>query len=503
LEDEVKAFFFSSYFGGSDNDIVESIALDAEENMIVVGGSFSTDFPVLNAFQDTFGGGIQPDLHENGGDGFVAKFDNSGTLLWSTYLGGDSLDDAVRVLIDVEENIIVGGITKSINFPVTENVLQSEHRGGGYDIFLAKFAPNGSVLYATFLGGTGNDVLSGMALDSEGNILITGGTSSIDFNTTIDAHQNSFGGISDAFFTKLSPNCSEILYSTYLGGSQSDGVNNINIDSASNVILSGTTFSGDFPLQNAIQTEIQGTNRDLFITKFDPSGVVIFSTLFGGSNLEDPFGATVDSSDNIIVSGRTGSEDFPLVNAAQQQHGGGDVDGIILKLSGDGQEVIFSSFYGGTGWDTVHFVTVDDEDSIIGSGIGSENFPMIRSFQQQSGGGSDFIIMKNTPEGIIEFSTFFGESSSETPYDILFHNNSLFIVGYTSSEFFYTSSGAHQSSHQGMQDGLIIRFDIDNYLAVTPASIPNNPLYVLLWIFIPIAVAGIGFVVYFILKKKH
>ncbi|MFX0050953.1 MAG: hypothetical protein ACFE8U_06620 [Candidatus Hermodarchaeota archaeon] len=286
----VEDFTYSTYLGGdglpySEVDIedqIKDVSTDSQENIIVTGNTLSTNFPVKNAFQDTFAGGGN-DVHYVGGDAFLTKFDKDGQLLWSTYLGGNNLDGGRFVKVVESDRIIVLGMTKSSDFPTTDDAYQKDYFSN-YDIFITKFSSNGSMIYSSYIGSSGEDAVSGFELDSSGNLVIVGSTTSTDFPLTTGAYQPSFGGGADGFFMRLSANCSTILYSTFLGGSDNEGINEIAIDTQDNIIVTGTTMSSNFPITTDVyQSSISSTQSDSFIAKYNSFGQMIYATYFGGS----------------------------------------------------------------------------------------------------------------------------------------------------------------------------------------------------------------------------
>lgn len=483
IKDYAKPYIYCSYFGGSERDIITGMAIDSAGNVIVVGGTFSTDLAVFNGFQEEYGGGSSDSTHENGGDGFVAKFSRSGDLIWGTYLGGNDLESCNNVIVDYEDNILVIGRTKSGNFPTTDNAFK-KNLSGSSDGFISKFLSNGSLIYSTYLGEDGVENLVNLIEDKAGNVLIVGATGSSNFTTTLNAPQHIFGGVIDTIILKLSHNCTDILFSTFLGGSQGDGGYNIALDHESNIIVTGYTLSDDFPLKNALQDEILGDQRDIYVTKFNSTGQIIFSTYLGGSSFEDPFGLTVNASGNIIISGRTASHDYPTVKGLQNNYAGG-VDAIISIISPDGQTLEYSTFLGGDSWDTLHQVAVNSSNSVFACGIGN-GFPTKNAFQEDVAGGSDLVIMQFSPGKQVEFSTYFGGTGGECPFAMNYYNNSLYIVGLTDSESLFISNNAFQDNYSGNTDGFILKIDIQSYLSSVDSSQIFN-LGLTLTIVIPIS----------------
>ncbi|MFX0091590.1 MAG: hypothetical protein ACFFBD_07485 [Candidatus Hodarchaeota archaeon] len=463
---DIRDFIYSTFLGGSHEDHTKDLVTDSQGNIIVAGQTLSPNFPIKDAYQDTFAGGLD-DPHGVGGDAIVAKFDQNGQLLWSTFLGGSNKDGAECVRVDDTDNIYVFGMTDSVDFPITPDAYQQGFLGGNYDLFITKFAPNGSLVYSSYLGTANDDGFGDCQIDSNGDLVLAGITTSADFPVTIDATQTVFGGGADGFLIRLSANCSSIMYSTFLGGSGSDGIDEIAIDNQGNIVTTGYTLSLDFPITaNAFQNTITGTYRDFFIAKYDTSNQLIYSTFFGGSHMDDCFGITTDSSGNIIFSGRTWSADFPVANAYQENYSNIQVDGLVSKLSPNGQELTFSSYFGGSGWDTVHHVDVDSTDNIVASGIGGpDGFPILKAFQEHHRGAVDMILMLISPEGQPLFCSYLGSSGSEHPWDQYLSDDYLFIVGYTSSPNFLISNSAYQQTYGGDSDGFIFRFNITGYLA--------------------------------------
>ena len=499
VKENAKPYIYCSYFGGSEKDIITGMAIDSAGNVIIVGGTFSTDLVLLNGFQLEYGGGSSENTHENGGDGFVIKFSPSGDIIWGTYLGGNDLDSCNNVIIDSEDNILVIGKTASENFPTTDNALKKEF-SGITDGFISKFISNGSLVYSTYIGEHGAEDLVDLIEDKSGNILIVGATGSSNFTTTLNAPQRTFGGgVFDTIILKLSHNCSDILLSTFLGGSKGDGGYNIALDNESNLIVTGYTLSDDFPLKNALQNEILGDQRDIYITKYNSTGQIIFSTYLGGSSFEDPFGLTVNTSGNIIISGRTASQDYPTEKGLQNNYAGG-VDAFISILSPDGQTLEYSTFLGGNGWDTLHQVSVNSSNSIFTCGIGS-GYPTKNAFQENIIGGSDIVIMGFSPKKQVEFSTYFGGTGDECPYSMNYYNDTLYIVGFTDSESLFISDHAIQDNYSGNTDGFILMIDIQSYLASVSSSQIFN-LGMMLTILIPISLVMVIGTVILIYKYR-
>ncbi|MFY9573727.1 MAG: SBBP repeat-containing protein, partial [Blastocatellia bacterium] len=247
------AILYSTYLGGNDEDMGLGIAIDASGNAYVTGSTSSNDYPMTpGVFQVVRPGGFGP------GDPFVTKLNSAGTgLIYSTFLGGTSSDQANSIAVDSSGNAYVAGFTFSSNFPTTPGAFQTVFAGGGFpqgDAFIAKLNNNGtSLIYSTLLGGSASDQATGIAIDSQGNAYVTGSTTSTDFDTTPGSFQTTYGGsnifssVGDAFATKLNNTGAALLFSTYLGGEGDDAGMGIALDSSGNSYLAGWTFSINFP----------------------------------------------------------------------------------------------------------------------------------------------------------------------------------------------------------------------------------------------------------------
>jgi hypothetical protein len=312
---------YSSYLGGAGADSGQGIAVDGSGNVYITGSTQSNNFPVINPLQPASGGGS---------DAFVTKVNFTGTaLVYSTYLGGAGADVGQAIQVDNSGNAYVAGYTFSTNFP-TLNPYQAANAGTGTaDAFAAKVKSDGSALvYSTYLGGSGDDRAYGIAVDSGGNAYLAGATQSSNFPVTSVAFQSANRGASDAFVTKLNPGGSNVVYSTYLGGSGTDQGNGIAVDSAGDAYVTGFTQSTDFPTQAAVQGILgisggsscgNGICADAFVSQLNPAGgALIYSTYLGGSGADFGQAIALDPSGNAYVGGSTASTNFPAIAGAFQ-----------------------------------------------------------------------------------------------------------------------------------------------------------------------------------------
>lgn len=362
---------YCTYLGGSGDDRAYGIAVDADGEAYVAGSTTSQNFPTRNP--------IQSDL-EGGRSAFVLKLNAAGNgLLFSTYLGGNGSDTAYGIALDPSGNSYVVGDTTSMDFPAT--AFQTSYRGS-QDAFVAKVSADGRhLLYSTYLGGSGTDHGAAIAVDPAGAAYVTGYTWSWDFPVA-NAFQRLIAGGCDAFVARLSPEGSALLFGTYLGGSSGsvaypEAGQGIALDSLGNVYVAGVTASSDFPLSHAAQPELLGS-LDAFVSKFNSSGALLYSTYMGGSGVEVANAIAVDSSGAAYIAGYTYSTDFPITIGAVQTALGGDCDAFLVKLSSAGDSLLYATYLGGAGSDAASGVAVDPNGDVYISGwTFSPNFPVV------------------------------------------------------------------------------------------------------------------------------
>ncbi len=242
------------------------------------------------------------------------------------------------------------------------------------------------ITYSTYFGGRGSDVSEAVAVDDRGFIYLTGKTGSVNVNTfpLVHALKTDFGfAIQLAFITKLTPDGSTVVYSTYFGGTLSDEGHAIAVDHYGHVYVAGTTSSHDFPMVNAVQ-DTCGGSMDAFVAKLNPSGSALeYSTCIGGQdNDEEGFGLALDEDGNAYVTGYTRSQDFPTRKALQPVNGGADMDAFLSVIRPDGRDFVYSTFLGGTDQDEAHGVAVDARHNVYLTGrTRSTDFPVVNAFQ--------------------------------------------------------------------------------------------------------------------------
>ena len=322
---------YCTFLGGADWDVGRAIAVDKHGNAYVVGGTWSTNFPITS-------GAIQPSLADLR-DSFLVKLDPTGTsLLYSTFLGGSGQDEAVAVQVDsadgVETSVHVTGFTTSADFPVTPGVLGPASHGDA-DGFLYKLDPSASLLaYSTYLGGSGADRPAGLALHS-GRAVVVGATQSGDFPTTPGVVAESSQGGQDGFVAQVASDGSSLDFATYLGGSGDDWAWAVDAGDDGTLAVAGATASTDFPITAGAVSSALAGERDAVLSQLAPDGSrMLVSTYLGGSDMDQGRGVAIGGLGDVVVTGSTSSADFPTTPQAYDTtyNGGGDIFVTSLRL---------------------------------------------------------------------------------------------------------------------------------------------------------------------------
>jgi hypothetical protein len=417
---------FFTYLGGTNDDGALDMALDSSNNVYLAGFTDSADFPVVPAGGIPglpggahIGGILDTNVNRYPVDAFVAELAASGSnLIFSTFLGGGGADIAGGIALDPANNVYVTGFTYSTNFPTTNAlVLPAPLPGttitaldtlvGTNMAFVTKLAPAGSgVVYSTFLGGTNVTEGEGIAADAAGFAYVTGNTASTNFPLTANALQTEFNhstnayrkynGVNhpatDAFVAQIAPRGSNLVYASYLGGTNHDGGTRIAVDARTNVYVTGYSESPDFTNTVLPQvtepgvTNLADVNSDAFLTKFDFSGpapTLVFSALFGGKADDTGWDVAVDAAGNAFVVGSTASTNFPTLNTngflSATNAGSNDV--FVTVFNTNGSALIYSVLLGGNSDDLGYGIALDAQDNayIVGQTL-STNFPTVSPF---------------------------------------------------------------------------------------------------------------------------
>ncbi|MFZ0732891.1 MAG: choice-of-anchor D domain-containing protein [Candidatus Sulfotelmatobacter sp.] len=409
------ALEYSTYLGGSSKDYGYGIAVDPNGDAFIAGTTFSSNFPVTSgAFQKACGGNSCAS-----GDGFVTELNSTGSgLVYSTYLGGVSVNQANAIALDSSGDAYITGYTKSSSFPVTAGAFQpkcSSCTKGTVDSFVTKLNSSGSALvYSSYLGGNNGDTGYAIAVDASGNAYVTGYTYSTNFPTTVGAFQRTSGAATAAFVSKVNPAGTALSYSTYLGGSGTSTsacaacATGIAVDATGDAYVVGLTWETNFPTTTgAYQTSFAGGFHDAFATKLNPSGSgVIYSTYIGGTGDDGATSVVLDSTGTAYLKGNTFSTNFPTTPGAFQNtlNGSSNSDAFVVILNPAGSALNYSTYIGGSSNEygsATAMIAIDSQTppDIYITGYGnSADFPVTPgAFQTKLAGQNDGFVSKFAP----------------------------------------------------------------------------------------------------------
>ncbi|ALA58235.1 PKD domain-containing protein [Nitrospira moscoviensis] len=500
---------YLTYLGGRYVDFNSSIAVDTQGNAYVTGTTGSLDFPVTaSAYDSTFNKYpacpnppptdtrcFDPALTLNmNTDYFVAKVNASGTaLIYSTYLGGTGPELLIpKVVVDATGHAYVAGETRSADYPVTSGAFQTTAHHSptcvspsncSADGVITKLDPSGSgLVYSTYFGGNSGDGITAIAVDSTGNAYVTGDFRSTDIPITPGAFSSTpLGG----YVAKLNAAGSAVVWGTRLGiaGSGFQEGRGITLDAAGNVIVTGGAQSAIMPLVNPVQSSYGG-NSDAFLWKFNPTGTaLLFSTYLGGSGTDWGYGVTVDSADNIYVTGYTQSTNFLVTSSSYDPTHNGSSDIFVTKLSPGGAPIIYSTFIGGSGSDENRGnIVVDVAGNVyVAADTNSSDFPLTNPLDTTRVSGEIAIVKLNAGGTGLLYSTFLGGSGNDfRPYIALGPSGSLFLTATAGSNNMPVTPGVFQPATAGFEDIFIAKITDKPIANAGPdQSVPEGTLVTL------------------------
>ncbi len=462
---------YATYVGGTGGDTGFAIAVNSTTfDAYIAGSTSSTNFPTAGASYQA--------SNEGNGDAFITEVNSAGTaLIFSTYLGGSEADAATALALG-NGDIFVTGYTSSSNFPVKVPISGSNpfqlNYGGDTDAFVTQLDATGSSLvYSSYLGGTGYDVGQGIAVDSSGYAYVTGFTQSTNFpvansSATILALQSSLNGgagSQNAFVTKVGLTGVALVYSTYLGGSQQDSGQSIQVDSSGNAYIAGYTFSPDFVTRNPPSTTplyntIAGA-PDAFVSELNATGSALaISTFLGGSADDRAYGLALDGSNNIYVAGATSSSNFPTTSNAYQTSLKGTSNAFVAEINNAGSSLVYSTYLGGSGSDFGRAIAVTSAGSAFVTGsTNSSDFPTLNPVQGLLGLSSvatycqgvpcadAFVTELSTGGTGLTYSTYLGGNGYDSGEGIAIDTSGdSYITGSTTSTTFPADAPAATST---------------------------------------------------------
>jgi hypothetical protein len=404
---------YSTYFGGSNEDIGYGLEVDSNGNTVITGVTYSSDLPTKNALDSSLGG--QSDV-------FITKLNSTGTgLVFSTYMGGAGedilavhFDQGADVAIDQNNSIYVSGRTTSNDLPTTSGAFDTTYNGG-WDVFLLKMNPTGSILnFLTYIGGTDNEEIYSLDIDKHGYLYVLGVTASSEsegFPVTTGSFDSSYnGGTCDSYIVKVKPDGSDVEYGGYIGGSSQDYALEMVVDDESSAYITGMIMSSDLPTTlYAYDRTYNGGSNDMFIAKINSGGDEFgyLSYIGGSSGYEYAYGITINPSGHIYVTGETQSSNFPMVpESYDNTFNGGVKDQVIFVIDENGTNLINSTFIGGSGGERPLNIEYENGKIIYVGVTDANNYPTTpNAFDSTHNGGNDIFLGIMTLGMMVEFQT--------------------------------------------------------------------------------------------------
>lgn len=439
---------YSTYLGGRGEDWPFSIAVDGAGSAYVTGLTWSMDFPpvkVTKPRQDVFITKLAPD---------------GKSLIYSAFFPSLRIQSSLpKLIVDRTGAVYLAGSTASHQFPV-KNAFQDKFMGGWADTFFLKLSPSGkSLVFSSYLGGTGDDYGIGIAVDAEGFVYVGGETTSRNFPVK-NAFQSSLAGSMDVFLAKFSPSGKDMIFATYVGSSHYDEFGGLAVDALGNVFFVGSAGGAGFPLKKSFQKRYGG-EMDAFISKLDSSGKsLVYSSFLGGPGYDGAGAVAADDAGAAYVAGWTYGG-IPVKNAFQKVIKGSQ-EGFVTKVAPDGRSVEYSTYLGGARADGVIDLAVDLKGVVYVAGFTeSHDFPLKDPYQNSLKGSRDVFLSVLSPSGkSLVYSTYLGGSYWENFGGVaLDPQGYVLVIGLTNSLDFPVLK-AYQKALAGDYDGFVLKFEI-------------------------------------------
>lgn len=383
-------------------------------------------------------------------------------LAYSTFLGGSLADIPTAIAVDSAGNVYMAGYSQSKNLPVTMTAYTTTHVS--QDVFVAKINPDGSGLeFSVYMGGESVDEPFGIAVDAQGNCYVTGYTSSSAFPVTAGAYSTSSSGGFDAFLFKLNPTGTDLVYSTYIGGSKNEQAFGVAVDPEGNAYITGYTLSGNFPTTENAYSRTSGGGYDGFVSKINSTGTGLVYSTYLGSEKQDSFTRiAVDDSGCAYVTGYSNSTSYPTTAGAYSRVKNLDYDVVVTKLNAAGTGLVYSTYVGGASMDVSNGIALDSAGNAYIAGYTySADFPVSAgAYQASTSGGQDTFVTKLNPEGsALVYSTYVGGNATDYANGIAVDDNGCaYVAGYTNSSTSFPLANSYQG-YKGTYCGTLYKLN--------------------------------------------
>ena len=440
---------FSSYWGGGSADDFFGCAVAADGTTYYIGTTESSDFPTTSAAYQRYPQGNP--------DAVLVAVDPSGVVNWSTHLGtaGTESSQWGIALSPDERFVYVSFSTTGASLPLVGPTSYQPTAAGGADVVLARFRRNGIPVWATYFGGSGDDRPARLTATPSGEVVLAGTTfsSNLPMRAGADA---TYGGNGDGFYARFSPD-GALLQSSYVGGPGADEAYEAAVSPSGTQYIVGTSNNGSW-LGTPVRAHAGG--QDLFVIAHR-GPTPVYATYIGGSDSEHGAelpGLTVDATDNVYVSGRSLSSNYPVLNAAQPARGGG-WDGVLTSLSPTGQ-IRWSTYVGGSQADEITAIDLVRGLVYVGGSTRSNDLPSITgstAFQPSAGGGRDGFSMSFRENGTLAYGSYYGSNGDDEVHDIsVSRAGYVTFAGHTAGTNFPIENAAQATTGGGRDAQLVL-----------------------------------------------
>ncbi len=445
-----------TYIGGTGSDELFGITLTSDSGVVITGRTSSADFPSTpGSYQDTFALNY---------DAIVTRFDKDGNCLWSTFYGGANFDGAYQV-ITIDSAFVITGMTNSTDLPVL-NATQTTS-AGSYEAFLLMLNDSGQLMRATYYGGSGSDQGLALAKGNAGEIVLSGSTTSANLPFANLGYQGTMAGMIDAFVAVFD-NAFNVQWATYYGGANVEDIHTVTVTPQNEIAFAGATRSFDFPVTpNAWQPGLLN-QPDNYMAKFSMSGARLYATFFGGTNTEDANGILGDEDGNLYLTGFTYSADFPTQGTTFQPAISGQNDVFVSRFDSTGQLVWSTFVGGGgqdVAWGMYRtgkylFICGQTESSTFPV---SPN-----AIQAVYAANSDGFVIKMDTAGQMISGTFMGGNGVDAFLALVVDaDTNVFACGNSYSTDLAITPNPFQATNAGAGDGFVVKFGMSEQLIST------------------------------------
>lgn len=448
-----------TYIGGTNSDELFGITLTNDSGVVIIGRTASADFPSTpGAYQDSLAMNY---------DAIATRFDKDGNCLWSTFYGGTNFDGAYQA-ITLDSMIVITGMTNSTDLPLL-NPAQSMN-AGSYDAFLVMLNDSGQLVRATYFGGTGSDQGLALAKGNNGEIVMAGSSTSTNLPLAASGFQGSMAGMIDAYLAVFDDSFNA-QWSSYYGGSNVEDIHTVTVTPQNEIAFAGATRSFDFPVTpNAWQNGLLN-QPDNYIVKFSMAGARLYATYFGGTNNEDANGIVGDGDGNLYLTGYTYSVDFPIMGNAFQPNLLGQNDVYLSRFDSTGQLVWSTFVGGGSQDVAWGMYRLGKYIFLCGQTESSAFPVNPASIQPNYAGNSDGFVVKMDTSGRMVSGTFLGGNGFEALLAMVVDaDTNVFTCGNTYSTDLPVTANPFQQTNAGAGDGYVVKFGMSEQLITATLS---------------------------------